>query len=213
MLYSALTCVLVVVSATAYADEPQAQIRPITKAEAVLAVYCEGCGRGSDGTPAIIFAAWPDGRIVWSGDGLHGGAPYRTGNIDPQKVATLLKRFEKDGLFAIEKLNRANFGPDSQFTTVFVKSGTKQVAMQSWHELFESADKLVVTSAGASVLEDAQRLEVLSKEPNDYLFFRFVWSETRSKLMELIPKDSSASPGKPLMAAGVLSWQEPPSKP
>ena len=183
-------------------------MRPISEADSVLAVYREDWGLDSPGEPAIILVAWADGHIVWSGDRLNGGAPYRAGHVDPKKLAAILSRFDKDGLFADEKLNHAHFGPDSQFITVFIKSGKKQVKMQSWHELFEVSDNVVVDHNGAGTREGRRRLDVLSKAPADYLFFRFVWSETRAKVTDLIPGKSNASAGKPVMKAGVFSWQE-----
>jgi hypothetical protein len=81
--------------------------------------------------------------------------------------------------------------------------------MSSWHDLMEESDKLVADHHGATVLDDRRRLDVLRKAPADYLFYRFVWSETRSRLADLIPAESTAIAGKPVMKAGKLSWQEP----
>jgi hypothetical protein len=184
------------------------KVRPITQAESVLAVYRENLGEASDGTPALIFAAWPDGYVVWSKDRIQGGGPYQAGKVEFQKIAAILARFGTDGLFADDKLNRAHFGPDSPCITVLIKSGKKQVKMRSWHELFEASDKLVVTSHGVESRDNARRLEVFRKEPADYLFFRFVWSETRSRLTELIPSKGTLSAGKLVMQEGELSWYE-----
>jgi hypothetical protein len=129
------------------------KVRPITNADSVMAVYRENLGDASDATPALIFAAWPDGYVVWSKDRVQGGAPYQVGKADPKKIAALLARFGTDGLFADNKLNQAHFGPDSAFITVLIKSGKSQVKMRSWHELFEASDKLVVTSHGAESLD------------------------------------------------------------
>jgi hypothetical protein len=191
------------------ADDPKPAMRPISDAESVLAVYREGLGLVSSGEPAIILAAWPDGYIVWSGDRLKGGPPYRAGHIDPRRVAALLARFDQDGLFADERLNASHSGPDSQFITVFIKSGRKQVGMSSWHELFEEGGRAVVDHNGVSHLGGRHKLDVLRKAPADYLFFRLVWSETRSTLVDLIPGESNASGGKPVIKARKLSWQEP----
>jgi hypothetical protein len=195
-------------------DQPNVQTRPITEADSVLAVYPEDWGNrpGAGGTK-VILVAWPDGHIVWSTDRIQGGGPYRAGRIDPKKFATLLKRFEKDGLFADEKLNQANFGPDSQFITVHIKSGKKQVKMQSWHELYEMSDEVVVNDRGIVGLQGRRRLDELRKAPADYLFFRMVWSETRSKLSDLLPSEWSPSGGEPITNAGVLSWHEPTAAP
>jgi hypothetical protein len=68
------------------ADEPKPVMRPISEAESDFAIHREDWGRGSSGESEIIFAAWPDGFIVWSGDGLRGGPPYRAGRVDPKIV-------------------------------------------------------------------------------------------------------------------------------
>jgi hypothetical protein len=189
------------------ADDRKTAVRPISEAETVIAVYREDWGLFSRGN-AIILVAWLDGKVVWSEDRLKGGAPYRTGHIDPKRVTALLARFEKEGLFANEKLNRGHTGADSQHITVFIKSGKRQVKMESWHELFEESGKYVGYHEGMQPLEGRRRLDVLSKQPADYLFFRFIWSETRGRLTELIPSESKPSAGKPFLE-GVMTWQEP----
>ena len=191
------------------AEEPKPTTRPISEAKSVLAIYREDWGLRSSGEFAIIFAAWPDGFIIWSGDNQMGGSPYRAGRVDPKRVSALLARFETDGLFADESFNRGNFGPDSRFTTILVKSEKKQVEMRSWHESYEERGGLVVDDHGVSQLNGRRRLDVLRKAPAEYLFYRFVWSETRSRLVNLIPCESKAIAGKPVMQGGKLSWQEP----
>jgi hypothetical protein len=129
---TAITCVVIVlIAAFGRADEPRPFVRPITEAQAVIAVYHEDWGLGSNGQPAIIFAAWPDGHMVWSDDRIHGGPPYHTAQIDPQKFAKLIARFENDGLFADGKLNNAQWGPDSAFIRVLIKSGKRKIQMES----------------------------------------------------------------------------------
>lgn len=199
-------------NSTSSAEVTKETTRPISEADSVIAVYREDWGLVSNGEPTIILTAWPDGHIIWSGDRLKGGTPYFAGHNEPKKVAALFARFDKDGLFADEKLNQANFGPDSQFINMFVKFGKKQLSMQSWHELHEASGDLVADHNGSNALEGHRRLDVLRKAPADYLFYRFVWSETRAKLTDLIPEERSASIGKPIMRAGVLSWREPAAK-
>lgn len=202
------SCILSLSVSAGITDDSQLAVRPITEAEAVLAAYYQDHGLLSRGSPAIIFTAWPDGHMVWSNDRLKGGAPYRVGHVDPNKVAALLDRIEKDGFFADKKLNRSHLGPDSQFVTLFVKSGKKQVTMASWHEVYEDSGKLIADQNGISALEGRGRLEVLRKSPPDYLFFRLVWSETRGRMADLIPLVSSPSEGRPIMEAGILSWHD-----
>jgi hypothetical protein len=197
------------VSCVAMAAEDGGQIRPITKAKSIIAVYREDWGLLSAGEPGIILAAWPDGNVVWSANQLKGGTPYFQGHVEPKRIAALIQQFDKDGLFDDSKLNQSNFGPDSQFITLFIKAGRKSVKMGSWHELFEDSGKLVVDHNGVSSLEGRRRLDILRKAPADYLFFRLVWSETRAKITDLIPAEKKKSIGKPMMKAGVLAWQEP----
>jgi hypothetical protein len=191
------------------ADEPAPGIRPISDADAVLAMYVQDHGLGSRGDAAIIIAAWPDGLIVWSNDRLMGGPPYRAGHVDPKRITALLIRFDKDGLFRDNRLNHANFGPESKFTTLFIQSGKKRTEMSSWHELMEESGESVADHHGVSSLDGRRRLDVLRKAPADYLFYRFVWSESRSRMLDLIPADGTATGGKPVMKRGKLSWQEP----
>src|SRR5262245_46019407 len=164
MLQSAISSLLFGLCVSALsAEEPKPAMRPISEADSVLAVYREDWRLASSGGPAIILVAWSDGHIIWSGDRLNGGAPSRVGHADPKKVTALLARCDKDGLFADEKLNQAHFGPDSEFITVFIKSGKKQVKMQSWHELFEDSDGYVADDKGAGPLGGRRRLDVLRK--------------------------------------------------
>jgi hypothetical protein len=199
---------LALIAASGRGGEPNHTIRPITEAQAVIAVYREDCGLASAGRPSIIFAEWPDGHIVWSDDRIQGGPPYHAAESDPQRFAKLIARFEKDGLFADDKLNQANFGPDSAFIAVLIKSGKRKVRMTSWHELFE-ADGGLVTSYGAIGSGNGRRLDVLRKEPAAYLFYRMVWSETRTSIATMIPSAGQPTSGSPLMKAGELSWEEP----
>ncbi len=210
-----LTCALAFFSLsssiTLAADEEMAA-RPIEQADSVLAIYPEDWGLGSRGrVPALILAIWPDGHIVWSKDRLKGGAPYYAGQVDPENVSSLLSRLEQDGVFADKTLNDTHFGPDSHFTTLLVRTGKKQLRMQSWHEVFEVNGKTVVGSHGVSGLSGQRRLEALRKEPADYLYYRFVWSETRGKLIDLIPNEGKPVAGSAATTERGLFWRELPA--
>jgi hypothetical protein len=195
------------------ADQPKPAVRPIFDAESVLAVYRTNNGLLGDGARTIILAAWPDGFIVWSGGRVQGGPPYRAGRVDPKRVSALLARFDTDGLFADENRNHERIGIDAQFNTILVKSGKKQVEMRSWHESWEDNGWWwwVAEDARIADHDDRRRLDVLRKSSADYLFFRFLWSETRSRLADLIPDESTANTGKLIIEADKYYWQEPPA--
>lgn len=171
--------------------------RPITNAESILAVYIEDWGRPVDGRDrsGLVLAIWPDGHAVWSENKLNGGPPYRAGKVDPPRVAALLDRNRKDGLFTQPDLGRAHFGPGSHFTTLYIKSGDEACTMQSWHEMFESNGKIAVTDSGAVALEGQARLDKLREEKADYLFYRFVWSELQTEMLRLLPAESQPVDG------------------
>lgn len=191
------------------ADEQEFEERPISEADSVVAIYYDDWGLASAGKTRIIFAAWPDGHAVWSEDRLKGGPPYRTGDFDPAKVTNLFSRLDKDGLFSNKTLNSSHFGPDSQFTTIYIKSAKKRFEAASWHEVYENSGKVVDDGEGLTPLNGRRRFDVLQKSSPDYIFFRMGWSETRGRIIDLIPSDSQISEGRPHKKAGVLTWREP----
>jgi hypothetical protein len=184
------------------------KMRPITKADAVLAVTTENWGLPSSGGSKLIMALWNDGYIVWSKDNLHGGPPYRAARIDAEKWQTLLTQLEQKGVFADKKLNRANFGPDSKFTTLYVKAGKRQLEMRSWHELYEEGGRTVAEASGLTGLEGRRLEDVLKEQPADYRKFRTVWKDIRTLASGLIPKSGTPVNDGVRKKAGILSWQE-----
>jgi hypothetical protein len=194
------------------ADEPTPARRPISAADSVLAVYVESLGFGGGGQDRLLLAVWPDGVAVWSKDRLKGGAPYLTGKVEPKRVAELLKRVEADGLFADKKTRWSNFGPDSTFTTIFLKSGKDTLKMQSWHELGEAGGHWAGTDGGLTMLDGRRRLDVIRQSSTEFLYFRFVWAETRGRLNDLLPVESRPTSGRPVMKAGEYYWEDEPAK-
>src|SRR6266446_2223171 len=138
----------------ASSDDVKPAIKPVTNADTIIAVYTEDWGLASSGEPKLVLAIWADGHTVWSEDRVHGGAPYRSGQIDRKKLSSLLGRFEREGVFTDKKLSRVNRGPDWRFTAILLKSGKKRLKMQSWHELFEATGKLMATDHGLEMLGD-----------------------------------------------------------
>ena len=202
------TLLLGVCAAGLSADEPKPAVRPISEADSVLAVSYHDWTRYSPRPTTVILAAWADGRVVWSGDRLRGGPPYKEGRVEPKKVAALLARFEADGLFADEKLNLTYFDPHAEFLTVLVKSGKKRVEMVSFHELVEEAEGGIAFHWKLPRPDAKRRLDVLRDAPRDYLFYRVVWADTRTRLADLVPAEGRPTDGNAVMKAGDLSWHE-----
>ena len=207
---SVISVMLVLFGPVALAVGQQGDARPITTAENVLAIYNENHGLHSPSHARLILAIWGDGSAVWSDDRVQGGAPYRSGRIDPARLTSLLASIDRDGYFADESLAHVRFGPDSQFTTILVAAGKMRMKMQSWHELAEAGGKIVATKGGLTALNGRTRLEALSKEPSEYLHFRLAWSELRESASALIPSDSKPIDGRLFQSAGAVSWQPEP---
>jgi hypothetical protein len=191
------------------AEEPKPVVRPISEADTVLAVYYQDWTRGSPRPDGLILAIWPDGHIVWSGDRVRGGPPYRQAEVDPKKVSALVGKFDTDGLFDDDKWNVGYWDPHADFLTVLVKSGKKKVSMCSDHEAAQANGFDVLHWKLPKRLD--RRLEILREAPKDYLFFRVVWDDTRKRLAEFVPAEGSWTEGKPVWLHGVLTWEEPPA--
>ena len=181
--------------------------KPITEAETVLAIYTNDWGLRASSGPQLIVSVWGDGTIVWSSDHLKGGPPYLTAQVDPNDVSATLDRLAEIGVFELPQLNRARLGPDSQFTTLLVRTGGKELEMDSWHELYESNGKVVATDRGLTGLDGKKLLLALTEQPADYLHYRMTWLELRLSAANLIPKAGEETAGVPVMLRGTLSWQ------
>jgi hypothetical protein len=119
----------------------------------------------------------------------------------------LLSHLDEDGVFDINNLTQPQFGPDSEVTTIILKLSGKQLKMGSWHELVEDGRRGIVRKTGI-VSDERPRFEVLQEEPQDYLFYRFVWAEIRARALSLIPTSGDILDGEVIRKSGNMSWQE-----
>ena len=181
--------------------------KPISEAEAVISIYTNDWGFGSAGGPRLIMSVWDDGSIVWSNDRINGGSPYFKSQLDPKDVSATLKRLVGIGAFDVPRLSQANFGPESQFTTILVRTDGKELKMDSWHELYEANGKVVASDHGLTSLDGKKLLQSLAEQPADYLHYRMSWLELRLAATNLIPSSGDKTDGVPKMLHGKLSWQ------
>jgi hypothetical protein len=205
-----LTLLLVVLAGSVSNTAPAPRPRPLSQADTVLAVVAQDRGLDSLSTARLIFAAWPDGYVVWSQDRIAGGAPYWAGTLDPGLLAAGLQRAVRDGVFADKSLGDPCFGPDSKFTTILLRHSGKQLRMDSWHEVSEHGGKLFASSCALTALW-GPRLEAMRREPPRYLYYRVVWSELRALASSLIPAASRPVVGGLDMKGGVMAWVERPA--
>lgn len=183
-----------------------AEIRPITGADNVLAVYVED-HQYLPGPARLVVAVWHDGFVVWSEDRIAGGAPYRSGRVNPENVAAVLAQMKSDGTFTSNELERPILRFHPIYTTILLRSDGRQLRMRSEHELQEMDGQRALTHDGRVSYVDLPRLRVLSGEPAAYLYFRMAWAETRLRIASLIPSTSDPHQGELLMRAGVMSWK------
>ena len=191
------------------ADNPKdGSLRPISLAKGVIAIWFVDAGLVPQRQgPQLILAAWPDGRVVWSNDRVKGGTPYRQGQIDPKQITGLLKRFERDGLFVEKSVNQGKITIDGHFVTILVRNGNHKVELMSSHDVGEAPEPDGDKQKDAPVVRE-RRLNVIRELPPDELMFRFVWADTRLRMTELLPSESTVSTGRPIMKSGIMSWQD-----
>jgi hypothetical protein len=94
------------------------------------------------------------------------------------------------------------------FTVVVVNSGKRRLELRSWHEVFESNEKLVATSRGISSLGGRRREDVLREDTAEYRHFRSTWDGIRAAASDLVPTQGEAIAGTLVQEAGIVSWRE-----
>jgi hypothetical protein len=182
-------------------------IRPVSTADTILAAFTtEGWVKESTG-PRLIVAVWSDGFAVWSDDRLRGGSPYRSGSIPPQRLKGVLAALKEKGFFDQPNLDLLHKGYDSASTVLLAHDGNAKIRMESWHELYEADGKRVATSRGMRALYGQSMLEVLRREPADYLYYRLAWGELRKGIDSLNDIPGKSIKGSLFYDAGEVYWK------
>lgn len=203
---------ILIFAASASSEPTQSQLseRPITDADSILAVYTQGIGLASNGRAPqrLVFAAWHDGRVIWSEDQTRGGPPYRTATIRPAALEQALAVIHRDGFFDDPALLQPKFGPDAQTTVLYARTKRDELKMQSWHELYEADGKVVATEAGLTPRAGHSRPDILRGATPEYLYYRVAWSDIRRLASALIPSESKSANGHLEMREGKAIWIE-----
>ena len=138
-----------------------------------------------------IVALWRDGRVIWSGDSMEGGPPFRTAHVSRARVAQFVG--SASACAHIDDVTGIHFGPDSAYHAVYFAVPGRTVYAESWHELFERNEKVVVTSHGVSGLGGRTRAEVHAADVPEYQSFRLGWGDIRSLAASLVAEASPVS--------------------
>jgi hypothetical protein len=130
-------------------------------------------GVSQPGIPyAVILSVWKDGRILWSEDFVRGGPPYREAQIEPEKVTKVMNYLKTNAVFGDPALNRFGYPiPDAMYSHICIVDATRCLSMKSHHEM-----------------DGRPKKEDLSKHPEEYQHFRFVWDKVKKSFLGLIPK-------------------------
>jgi len=185
--------VLSIVLMLVFCTTGQSLAEPVTKAMPSIALTIEGGGMNADwkSYPRILMVAWPDGRVVWSVDQKEGGPPFREASVNPSSIQATLTKFEKIGVFQKDSFRHSWFGPDSPYHSIWLCQGGKHTRVETWHELFETNPNLVVVSGGVTSLDGRKRADMIASDTKEFQEFRKLWSDLRSELMDLTPKNGT----------------------
>jgi len=151
-----------------------------------------GAASAEPAQPIVLL--WDDGRVLWSNDLVHGGPPYRTGKVTPERATVVAKRIAGYGP---ELLVKESLGPDSSFATLVVRlPGGRYAQMKSWHPR-EPGAKTVATSHGLEPLEGRDPAAVLAGDTKEYQAFRRVWRQVEDELLSVSRVAKGAQPVTP----------------
>jgi hypothetical protein len=134
----------------------------------------------------IGVAVWDDGRVVWSGDLLDGGAPYRQAFVSADAVRTTREELMR----ALGAMPRRDYVvPDAASAQFTVRLDEHYLEASSSHELFESNPGLVAVDGGIESLEGRSRADVLRKASPEWRAFRDEWVSARGALERMVPAE------------------------
>jgi hypothetical protein len=151
----------------------------------------------------VIFAAWKDGRVIWSGDPTRGGAPLYKAKLPAGQFAILINKLDQLATKANSLPLRHSVGPDSAYTQIRYRNGANDFQLDSWHEISELNPKLVASSLGIEALHGRKREDVLAASSEPYRQFRQLWQELRESIRQILPASGEKVEGAPISHPGA----------
>lgn len=164
----------------------------------VFAVYKERSSEkamvhGINDDIVVILALYRDGRLIYSAQSNDGGPPYGETKVGEDVIMRFVSDLDELGCFSKRVFQMSSLGPDSAVTTIACQVDERAFIMRSWHEHFESDERLVVTDHGVEPLGSRSRAEVLQGSTPDYQEFRRAWDALRRVATSLLPKARQAT--------------------
>ena len=174
-----------------------------------LVVYSTDRNLGSTTLgPQLILGAWPDGTVIWSENRLNGGSPYYTATVKPEVLAEALQALKARGFF--RDGNHSYYGPDSQCTSIAVRTGDDYVELHSWHELFEQGGLGIGEHFGLTDLDSRNFYDTIANQPREHLLFRLRWYDARMAASHLRPAVGKPTSGSLVIENDVATWKHGP---
>jgi hypothetical protein len=152
---------------------------------------------------SVVFAAWKDGRVVWSGDQTCGGAPLFRANVSAGQFARFINNLEQLATKAKSLPDRTWVGHHSTYSQIRYRNGANDFQLDSWHEVSELNPILVASSLGIEALHGRKREDVLAASTEEYRQFRQVWQELRDSISQMLPASGEKVDGVPISHHGA----------
>jgi hypothetical protein len=139
--------------------------------------------------PNIVFALWPNGRVIWSRDQLSGGSPYYESILDQKQIRHFFSVLDQEGVFKSSR-NKYDYLPLSDlgkyhFITLCWKG--KEAYYVSDHEFYPEHSN--TRSVSWIYIDGPYKGKIGSSDSAEYLEFRRDWSSIREKVGQLIPQE------------------------
>ncbi len=159
-------------------------------------------------SPELLFCAWGTGEIVWKDESKMAKTRYLSSNAGATVVRGALSRLDAMGAFSplfTDELTE-HVGPESDYTNILVKHEGRALHLISWHEQFELEPGLAATARGIAVLEKETQMERMLREPQAYIFFRWLWNELRLSARAITPSSGEPVAGELYISREGVFW-------
>jgi hypothetical protein len=158
----------------------------------------------------VQFAAWPDGRVCWSGNADFPGPELSWGVVPPERYDQFLLSTAPDFLAADPSLDfPISLLPQLGPIHVVVEYQGTRIGMRSPHSWAERSGKWFHAADGDVLLGEFTHEEWMAVQPQEYQEARAYWDVVDRAIAALIEE---AEPTEPLVTAPV--WLlPPPAKP
>jgi hypothetical protein len=159
----------------------------------------------SAGAPCgIITLIWPNGRILWSRDGLRGGPPYYEDTLQQQEEEGLVATLRELGVFEDPSLTGVSGELEQSFVVISGIHGGKGFCMASGHEFEQASVRHVQTTSGIGETRDARAQGPSVKEAVADTRYGDIWVSIRSRVRRL-----SDRPGMKVDFDYAVAWTNP----